>query len=80
MIFIYGAWKEFCKELSKKGLYSITASDVLNKQCDNPYLVLKHDVETNVKKALRMAQIEAEHGHRGFYYIQAYIIFIKESI
>ncbi len=38
------------------------------------YVVLKHDVETNVPKAYRLAAIEKKYGHRGSYYVQAYLL------
>lgn len=38
------------------------------------YLVLKHDVETNVPRAYKMASIEHAYGHCGSYYVQAYLL------
>lgn len=72
MIFVYKKWEEFCKALNDKGLQSIPAKDVFN--ADGGYLVLKHDVETDVPKAYKMAQIESRYGHRGSYYVQAYLM------
>ena len=70
MIFTFRKWNAFCKTLKQRGLLSIPAKDVRV----SPYLVLKHDVETNVKKAYKMAMIEHRHGHRGSYYVQAYLL------
>lgn len=72
MIFTYKKWDEFCRVLTKKGIKSICAC-AIDKGTEN-YLVLKHDVETNVEKAFRMAEIEKEYGHCGSYYIQAYLM------
>ena len=80
MIFSFTLWQNLCRELADKGICSITASAVLQKQCKEPYLVLKHDVETNVRKAYRMAEIESRHGHRGVYYVQAYLMDAPHNI
>lgn len=72
MIFVYKKWDSFCKGLKQKGIYSIPAKDVSEKT--KSYLVLKHDVETDVSKALKMAQIEYSYGHKGTYYVQAYLM------
>lgn len=72
MIFVLKKWDKFCKELQKKSIYSISAKDVTG--INNAYLVLKHDVETDVPKALKMAQIEQKYGHHGTYYVQAYLL------
>ena len=71
MIFVYKKWEAFCQKLSQEGIHSIPAKDV----CADihEYLVLKHDVETDVKKAFRMATIETKHGHQGTFYVQAYL-------
>lgn len=72
MIFTYKKWDSFCEKLNKNGLYSIPALSVASDSGN--YLVLKHDVETNVPSAYRIAQIEANRGHKGSYYVQAYLI------
>lgn len=71
MILIYDLWRDFCSALHDNQIQSVTARDVLNQKVKTPYLVLKHDVETNVASALRMAKIELEYGHYGSYYVQA---------
>ena len=72
MIFIYKAWDEFCEKLYKKGIKSIQAKEVSNEM--KSFLVLKHDVENNVSKAYELANIEHKYGHRGTYYVQAYLL------
>ena len=72
MIFVYRRWDSFCKQLYQKGLKSIPAKDV--SQSSREYIVLKHDVETDVGKALEMAKIEWKYGHKGSYYVQAYLL------
>lgn len=72
MIFTYKLWEEFCRNLDMQGIHSIPANEI---QGDlSPYLVLKHDVETDVSKAYVLAKIEQKFHHRGSYYIQAYLM------
>lgn len=78
MIFTYKKWKIFCEKLQKAGIQSIPAREVAP-NCGK-YLVLKHDVETNVRSAFRMAQIEHDYGHRGSYYVQAYLLDDEKNI
>lgn len=77
MIFTYKRWNDFCRKLHDKGLHSIPAREVNSR--DN-YIVLKHDVETNVKKAYELARIESKFGHRGSYYVQVYLMEDQENV
>lgn len=61
MIFVYKKWDDFCRALEQKGIRSIPAKEV-NEEMSR-YLVLKHDVETDVGRALTMAKIEHKYGH-----------------
>lgn len=72
MVFEYKRWDEFCKNLHDAGIVSIPACEV--KKESSRYLVLKHDVETDVPRAFKLAQIEYHYGHRGSYYVQAYLM------
>ena len=72
MVFTYKKWDSFCKKLKDKHLTSIPACEV--GASSDSFVVLKHDVETDVCKAYRMAQIENEYGHRGSYYVQASLL------
>ncbi len=74
MIFVYKAWDEFCERLSKLGIQSVPAAEAGADNSQKTFLVLKHDVETDVNKALEMAKIEHSHNHRGSYYVQAYLL------
>lgn len=80
MIFVYKKWELFCGALAKQNRYSVTAKEVLNAKVPNPYLVLKHDVETDVPKAYKIALIENQYGHKGTYYVQAYLLNDIENI
>lgn len=78
MIFTYSKWEHFCEKLAEKGFQSLPAKDI---DGENPkYIVLKHDVETDVAKALKMAAIEQKHGHRGSYYVQAYLLNDEKNV
>lgn len=72
MIFVYDYWEKFCRDLKKKGVISIPAREVNGSL--NSFLVLKHDIENNVPKAYRLAEIEHKYGHRGSYYAHAYLL------
>ncbi|MBO5021334.1 MAG: hypothetical protein J6D52_11775 [Clostridia bacterium] len=77
MIFVFKKWEDFCKKLSESGMQSVSAKEIAS---EKTYLVLKHDVETDVKKAYRMAEIEQKYGHRGSYYVQGYLMNDPENI
>lgn len=78
LIFVYKYWEIFCKELKEKGVISIPAREV-NSSMES-YLVLKHDIENSVHKALQLAEIEYRYGHRGTFYAHAYLIDSKENV
>lgn len=78
MMFLFKYWDDFCKELRDKGIESIPACEVNG--TTERYLVLKHDVETNVSNAHTMASIESKYGHRGSYYVQAYLLEKEENV
>lgn len=72
MIFTFKKWRRFCEQLQQTGRQSVPASAVVDATA--PYVVLKHDVETDVPKAYTIAKIEAACGHCGSYYVQAYLM------
>lgn len=78
MIFTHRAWEAFCEKLHKENIHSIPAKDVQGNATD--YLVLKHDVETDVPKAFQLAKIEHRYGHKGSYYVQAYLLKNQSNI
>jgi len=73
-MFIYKDWDKFCKNLQDTGYKSEKASSIIEERKNNKFLVLKHDVETNPSKALILAEIENKYGHKGSYYVQAYLL------
>ena len=72
MIFVYKKWEKFCRKMSENSIHSIPACEVTSDL--SSYIVLKHDVETNVEHACRIAEIEHNYGHRGSYYVQANLL------
>lgn len=78
MIFNYKKWDDFCKKLYDGGRVSIPACEVDSSK--QKYIVLKHDVETDVPRALELARIEHKYGHRGSYYVQAYLMNNQNNI
>jgi len=80
MIFVFSKWDFFCRNLAKKNILSVRISDILNHTSKQPFLVLKHDVETNVRNAFILASIESKYGHRGTYYVQANLLNNKKNI
>lgn len=78
IVFEYKKWDEFCKKLYGAGLISIPACEV--EKANGKYIVLKHDVETDVPRALELAIIEHKYGHRGSYYVQAYLMGDQKNI
>ena len=59
-MFLYSHWDRICKELSLNH-NCILASQIMDQNQDSSWTVVKHDVETNVSKALRLAKIEAKY-------------------
>ncbi len=80
MIFTYNYWESFCKKLYEDNLHSITAKQVMEGLGDAPYIVFKHDVETNVANALSMAEIEHRWGHSGSYYVQGCLLENEKNV
>ncbi len=78
-MFIYSIWNKFCSELNEAGINSITADEALSTKAGR-FLILKHDVETNPAKALKLAEIENRYGHKGVYYVQAYLLKNNKNI
>ena len=73
-MFYYKNWDRFCESLSKCGVVFCTAEQSLRLPRGERFVVLKHDVETFVQNAHRLASIEHKHGICGSYYVQAYLM------
>lgn len=72
-MFVYDHWDKICKELSLNH-DCILANQILDQDKNKNWTVVKHDVETNVSKALELAKIEAKYNIRATYYVQSYLL------
>lgn len=79
-MFYYKNWERFCKALSRNGITLCTAEQSLKLQKEKCFVVLKHDVETCVPNAYKLAAIEYKYGICGSYYVQAYLMSEPENI
>ena len=79
-MFYYKNWEDLCSFVKKQGIITVTAKDSLKIAKEKQFIVLKHDVECNVPKAYRLAQIEHKHGICGSYYVQGYLLNDSENI
>lgn len=73
-MFIYKNWDKFCKKISELEVVTMSVEETLKKNKLGKIVVLKHDVETNPKNALKLAKIESKYNLKGSYYVQAYLI------
>ena len=72
MKLIQGEWNKFCSTIDS--VKCITISEIPNLSKTKSWLAIKHDVETNVQRAFQIATIEARHGIRATYFVQAYLL------
>lgn len=72
-MFTYQNWNYFCSEIEKRNIKTYTAKDLIKQKKQN-FVIIKHDVETNVEKALKLAQIENEFNIKATYYVQSYLL------
>lgn len=74
-MFVYKEWDRFCSKLKNKNINCLTAFNAIEAAKTNlNYIIIKHDVETNVKKALKIAQIENKYNIKSTFYVQSYLI------
>lgn len=66
--------------MSKSGITLCTAEQSLKLPKTERFVVLKHDVETFVPNAHRLASIEHKYGICGSYYVQAYLMSDPKNI
>ena len=72
-MFVYSHWERICKELSNTQ-NCILANQILDQDQNTKWVVVKHDVETNVAKALKLAKIESKYNIKATYYVQSYLL------
>lgn len=78
-MFVFKNWDYFCSELSKTTL-CINAAKAVTSRVPGNYAIIKHDVETNVSKALKLAEIESKYTISATYYVQLYLLNDAENI
>tara|TARA_Y100000768_G_scaffold382483_1_gene362910 strand:- start:100 stop:918 length:819 start_codon:yes stop_codon:yes gene_type:complete len=71
--FYFEKWEIIC-ELISKDFNSIKANEIINHDNDDSWIVIKHDVETNPYKALKIAEIENKYSLKCSYYVQGHLI------
>lgn len=72
-MFIYNEWEKVCLFVSKNR-NSIPVKEIVEQESGKEWVAIKHDVETNVEKALIMARIESKYNIKATYYVQAYLL------
>ena len=74
-MFVYKEWERFCSKIYNLDVKCATAYEALElSKFPDQYVIIKHDVETNVEKALKLASIENKYNIRATYYVQSYLI------
>lgn len=79
-MFYYKNWEQFCETLSKSEVTLCTAEQSLKLPKEKRFVVLKHDVETFVPNAHKLAFIEHKYGIYGSYYVQVNLMSDPENI
>lgn len=72
MNLIFSEWEKFCKSIDST--LCLTISEIPNLTDSDKWIALKHDVETDVKKAVQIAKIEHAEGIRATFYVQSYLV------
>lgn len=71
-MFVYSEWDKLCKEICSKNI--IRVDQILQQRKNSKWISIKHDVETNVLKALHLARIEHKYNIKATYYVQADLV------
>ena len=80
-MFLYSEWNYFCTKIKELNIKTYTAKEALKINKKNKvFLIIKHDVETNVKKAYEIALIESNHNINSTYYVQSYLLKNNDNI
>ena len=74
MRFTYKQLHKICKAAVETKKTILANQIIENNTVNGDWIVFKHDVETNVKRALKMAKIEAMYGIKATYYVQGYLL------
>lgn len=72
MKFVQSEWNRFCSSIDTTKC--VTVSELPGLSRSRGWLAIKHDVETNVERAYDIACIEARHGIRSTFFVQAELL------
>jgi len=72
-MFIYSIWDDICKDISSNHI-TIKVNQILEHSNSTKWIAIKHDVETNVPKALELAKIEKKYNIKATYFVQADLV------
>jgi len=78
MRLIHKEWDRFCASVDAGRC--VTISELPDLSSETNWLAIKHDVETNVERALQIAKIEAKHGIAATFFIQSYLLKGNEKL
>lgn len=73
MNFVYREWEYFCSQVSSAH-NCIRVDEIPKISSSSSWISIKHDVETDVKKAYDLAKIESRYGIKATYFIQSYLL------
>jgi hypothetical protein len=71
--FTLAKYAELCRTLVEAGYRPLTISAYVERKgvgLPASFVLLRHDVETSVRQAVRLAEVEAEHGFAGTYFLR----------
>lgn len=68
--FTLSKYETLCKALISSGYRSITVQEYIQGQAEEPFVLLRHDVDRRPEMALQMAQMEKDMGIKATYYFR----------
>lgn len=68
----HNEWDRFCSSVD--AAKCVTISELPDIAGDKDWIAIKHDVETNLERALMIARIEAGHRIRATFFVQSYLL------
>jgi len=80
--FTLNKYEELCEAISASGYTNVTLREYLeNKSISDPVLLLRHDVDENIRFAVDLAEVEADYGIKATYYFRTKKkVYVPESI
>ncbi len=72
MKLLHKEWERFCSSID--AARCVTVSELPSLAETTSWISIKHDVETNVSRALQIAVIEAKYSIRATYFVQSYLL------